>query len=452
MNDHIPDLKQNDRFLPTYHFVAGSRMNDPQPFFWNGTYHLFFNHHEHPVNRKAGRGHAISCDLCYWQIMPKAFKPSMESDKNGCWTGSFFEKDGLFYTIYTGCISRQNPLIQTQNLAFSKDLISWEKYENNPINIQKPDNLNLGDCWRDPLVWQEGDEWLMIMGAEDSVDKVPVALLYKSKNLTDWQFEHIFLKDKDNAVGYIMECPDFFLMDETAFLISCDDVPPFNNTFYRIGKYENRRFLTEQQDFIDIGKFYAAKTLVDDEQRRILFGWISPSRTDEELVEAGWSGVLSLPRILSIENNEFRVKPVRELENLRKKKIEITDFKIEDNSPKFIENLRGDTLEIIINCKISENGILKIMLFCSEDCEHYLPIIIDRKNEYFNKNQYQHTSEQQIIHIFIDKSVVETFLNYKICYTDNHYSKSIEHNYVAIQAEAGEVAINSMVAWELSVD
>jgi sucrose-6-phosphate hydrolase SacC (GH32 family) len=76
---------------------------------------LFFNHHEHTTIRKAGRGHAVSKDLINWELLQKAFAPYRQIyDQMGYWTDSFIEFQGVLYTFYTGCVNRENPLIQTQ--------------------------------------------------------------------------------------------------------------------------------------------------------------------------------------------------------------------------------------------------------------------------------------------------------------------------------------------------
>jgi len=45
-----------------------------------------------------------------------------------------------FWVFYTG-IQSLEPFRQTQGMASSKDLISWEKYPGNPLNVNKPDGF-----------------------------------------------------------------------------------------------------------------------------------------------------------------------------------------------------------------------------------------------------------------------------------------------------------------------
>jgi sucrose-6-phosphate hydrolase SacC (GH32 family) len=138
-------------------------------------------------------------------------------------------------------------------MAFSYVLIHWTKHENNPLKIEKPDHLDLGDCWGEPLVWNENDTFFMILRANDASLNVPVALLYHSKDVFNWEFKHVFTKDANSNLGFIMEYPDFFKLEKEHLLISCDDIPPFKNTFYRTGTYNDHYFETKAGGFIVLG-------------------------------------------------------------------------------------------------------------------------------------------------------------------------------------------------------
>ncbi len=438
---HLEPLNITDPYLPQYHFVAGNRMNDPQPFYWEGKYHVFFNHHKHPTIRKACRGHATSEDLVHWKLEKMAFEPTENgADRNGCWTGSFLKIGNIFYTFYTGCVSRENPLIQTQNMATSHDLIHWEKHPK-PLNVTKPTHVDAGECWRDPLVWQENDTFLMLLGSENEADNTPMSLLYTSKNLTDWEFDSVFSKDEDTRLGYRMECPDFFALKDKHLLLSCEDIEPFMDMFYRIGRLENKVFVTEKSGNIDLGMLYAAKTLIDDRNRRILFGWVFPSRSNPDLEKAKWSGALSLPRELSLnEDNTLIIKPVEELKAIRKEEVIV--------SSNTLHSLRGDCLEVIMEVEISDDGIFEIMPYYSENNAHNFALLIDKKNQTINNKPFKF-EESTLLHLFIDRSIVELFFDYKVSYTDNCYDYDLEDTCLNINILEGNIEIKKIEAWKL---
>jgi beta-fructofuranosidase len=88
--------------------------------------------------------------------------------------------------------------------------------------------------------------------------------------------------------------PDFFPLGDTHLVLSSR-----GKTWWHQGEYSNGTFQIQQHSAVDGENFYAAKTTLDDKGRRLMWGWIKETRSDETQRVAGWSGVLSLPRVLS---------------------------------------------------------------------------------------------------------------------------------------------------------
>src|ERR1700680_1208994 len=129
-------------------------------------------------------------------------------------------------------------------------------------------------------------------------------LLYSSPDLRHWTYLHTlvegsFTNDKSvNPVdsGEMWECPDFFpLGDKHVLLIST-----MGKVRWKVGTYAHLRFAPEKEGVVDWGAYYAAKTMPDSDGNRILWGWITETRPDADLIAAGWAGAMSLPRVLSL--------------------------------------------------------------------------------------------------------------------------------------------------------
>lgn len=383
-----------DRDRPAYHFLPPKNwMNDPKPFFWNGEYHVFFQYNPHePVARLIHWGHAVSRDLVHWEMLPIALAPTPGGpDKDGCWTGCCVEKDGLFHILYTGV----HP--QVQCLATSDDLITWEKYPGNPVISTRPEGF--GDCWRDPCAWREGDRWLMLLGSEIK-DVGGAALLYRSSDLIRWEYLHpLCVGDKD---VFMFECPDFFpLGDRHVLLASC------GATHWHTGRYNEHKFTMGTHGIVDGGNFYAAKTLLDDKGRRILFGWITEGRSQEEQVAAGWSGVLSLPRVVSIlPDGTLGFSPAPELSALRGRRL---------------DKAEGDALEIIARFKPNSGrvgiNIGRIEIYTDLDEKQ---LVAGQARTPFDVRP----DEEIELHVFLDHSVIEVFANGRACVTARAYSNA----------------------------
>ena len=132
----------NDPYRPQHHFTpARGRLGDPLGLFFDGTYHIFFQYHpgEQPDWNPQAWGHTVSRDLVHWKELPVAIAPTEGAyDKDGCFSGSIVEHEGLFHAFYTA-IDRTDPKRPresrrcTQAHATSTDLTHWEKDERNPI-------------------------------------------------------------------------------------------------------------------------------------------------------------------------------------------------------------------------------------------------------------------------------------------------------------------------------
>lgn len=274
-------------------------MNDPNAPIWhNGKYHLFYQH-----NPKAAKwdtmhwGHAASQDLLHWDHLPIALTPTPGGpDKDGCFSGCMVMDDGKPVIVYTGV----NP--QVQCLATSDDLVTWRKHPRNPVIGAPPPGMD-SPGFRDPHVWRDGDEWLMLVGAGFR-GVGGTALLYKSTNLVDWSYLKPFMrgsidlnaKGGDVARGEMWECPDFFPVGtKWLFYIATQ-----NKVLYWLGRWKDRAFTPESNGVLTHGAGYAPKSSNASAGRRIIWTWLREQRSGEEQLKAGWSGAMSLAVVPSL--------------------------------------------------------------------------------------------------------------------------------------------------------
>jgi beta-fructofuranosidase len=266
---------------PQYHFLPRANwLNDPNgPIFWNGYHHLFYQYSSsiEPQGPKYW-GHARSEDMVYWEHLPIAFAPTVGGpDKDGCWSGSAFVNAGVPTVVYTGVFP------QVQCLATSDDTITWKKVSENPVVSSPPAGLEVTG-FRDPSIWREGSSWLMTVGSGFR-NRGGVVLLYASKDLLHWDYTHQLytappFEPHDSSrsshydsvdAGDMWECPDFFPLDGKHVLM----VSTQGRVHYFVGTYSDLKFRADTQGLIDGSQLhYASKTFVDDQGRRILWGWV----------------------------------------------------------------------------------------------------------------------------------------------------------------------------------
>lgn len=315
-------------------------MNDPNGFsYYKGEYHLFYQYH--PYDSHWGPmhwGHAVSADLLHWRYLPAALAPDREYDRDGCFSGSaVILPDGRHLLLYTGVSREAQPDgsmrdVQTQCIAIG-DGVDYEKYAANPVLTK--DDLPEGSSkfdFRDPKMWQKPDGSYQCVVGNCTEDGDGQVLLFGSPNGIDWKYEKILVANR-GRYGRMWECPDFFLLDGKAVLLTSPmDMLPHefeyhngNGTLCLIGSYdeETDTFVEEHNQAVDYGiDFYATQTILAPDGRRIMVAWMQNWDTCNLHTPAQpWLGQMTLPRELSVKNGRLYQKPVRELEAMRGEEV-----------------------------------------------------------------------------------------------------------------------------------
>ena len=267
-------------------------MNDPNGFgFYNGSCHLFYQYYPYASEwRSMHWGHATSRDFLHWDYLPAALAPDQSYDYMGCFSGSAIESDdGKHVLMYTSVkmapeMQDEGIGIQTQSIAIG-DGIDYEKYSGNPVLTEEdlPEGGSRYD-FRDPKVWKAADGSYICAVANRAADNTGAILLYKSTDLFHWKYWKV-LAANHGRFGAMWECPDFFELDgKHVLLVSPQDMQPSgfeyhngNGTLCLIGSYDEATgtFSEEKDQAIDYGiDFYALQTILSEDGRRIMIGWM----------------------------------------------------------------------------------------------------------------------------------------------------------------------------------
>jgi len=428
--------KLNKEYRLNYHFMGEyGWINDPNGFiYYKGHYHLFYQHY--PYEAKWGPmhwGHAKSKDLIKWDYLPIALKPDKPYDIDGCFSGSSIIKDDKLYLIYTGHKNLKENFkdyMQVQCIAYSNDGINFYKYNKNPV-IKKediPEYASKKD-FRDPKVFKIGDFYYAIIGSQHN-DSGQL-LLYKSKDLFNWEFVNYFLKG-DCSFGKCYECPDIFKLGDKYILIFS---PQFlkldyfetniHSSVYMIGDFDIEKgvFIPESYDLIDYGfDFYAPQTTDDPQGRRIMIAWLNMWETEQVTMNLGhnWSGAMTLPRQLVLNNNKIKFKPIESIKKYRRNYFNINSLDLEGD---YILNTFGDSYELKVLFDRKDSLEFGVKLRCGENEEtkvHYdtkeRELVLDRDKSGIGlkgekKVKYNLINNKLELNIFVDKSSVEVFVD-----------------------------------------
>lgn len=491
----------HDPHRPRYHVLPPSGwMNDPNGLIHHGgLYHVFYQHN--PDAAQWGHiqwGHAVSQDLVHWQDWPIALSPTPGTpDEDGCWSGCAFMDGDTPAIIYTGGKKRGEQHEQLPCLAHSHDgLLSFEKYAGNPLVAAPPTGLDVVG-FRDHRVWREGEAWCMLVGS--GVRGVGgAALLYRSANLTDWTYLGPLLQGDRAALdplwtGEMWECADFFpLGDRHALLISvfAEDPTTFYYPALLTGRYADFRFVPDATSLIDLGghvdlprrvprgerpaygmhagQFYAPQTFDAPDGRRLMFGWIGEARTQQAQLDAGWAGVLSLPRALSLDaDGALRQEPAAELQALRGDEVRFADLTLADGAQLSVDGVSGRAAELDLRLRPTGARRLTLAVRCAPDGREQTLIVVDFERAHIGVDRRHASLDPGVqadprggpfvpqadgtleLRVFIDASVLEIFVNRRSVLTSRVYPTLPDSLGLWLRADGGSAQLEHLSAWTL---
>ena len=449
-----------------YHLMPQANwMNDPNGLvFFNGYYHVFYQHH--PYSPEWGPmhwGHARTKNFIHWEHLPIALAPSEHYDEGGCFSGSAVVEDGVLHLFYTGHRIVDGKAIQVQCRASSADGINFAKDPKNPLISHFPPEGS--EDFRDPKVWRHGDSWYMVLASgKDGIGKV---LLYKSKDLTEWEYVGV-LMESDGAQGTIWECPDLFQLDKKHVLVVSPIGREPRRVLYFVGEmdYNSGRFTAEYSQELDHGPdFYAAQSFFGTE-RRILLAWMDAWDVEIPSKKHNWAGALSLPRELILDQNgQLRSQPLLEFEELRKETFFATDLLFNSTEKDFPSFDLGEAgLEIGLEIDLVESTAAQFGMAFS-DAEHHSSFSLGLKAReqtlYLDTSQagagtqgvfsaeFVPQGEKLELRIFLDRSSIEVFVDQGVAtFTARMYPKS--HKLMpTLFALDGELKVTGVKFWGL---
>lgn len=449
----------SDPLRPQYHLMpAHNWMNDPNgPIYFGGRYHMF--HQYNPRGATWGNmnwAHATSLDMLHWQHEPIALSPTPGGpDSEGVFSGSAVLDHGKATVIYTAVAppsSESEATLrdgahswrETQCLAVAQDsdLRTWKKLPA-PVIATPPAGVEVTG-FRDPALWREGEDWMLALGS-GVPGKGGMILLYTSRDLRHWTYIHPLIEGSPASAasvnpvdaGEMWECPDFFPLGNKHVLL----ISTMGKVRWKVGTYANQRFTAEKEGVVDWGSYYAAKTFLDADGKRILWGWIPEARPDAELIAAGWAGAMSLPRVLSLTaQNELQTEVAPFVSKLRADQVGSVDtIRIKDLAAE---------LDVRVIPKADE-----FHLRFYSDAGDFVSISCSKQSGSRELRVNRVTAplpgpsgSPVRLHLFLDGSVLEVFANETVALTARVYQ--IPSGPLRLKME-GDASVSSLSAWQM---
>jgi len=444
---------ESDPYRPSYHFCAPSQwMNDPNgTIYHEGWYHLFYQFN--PYSDAWGSmhwGHARSRDLVHWEHMPIALYPSESRGEEHCFSGcAAINGDGnpmLFYTsIRKGAAPRD---YAEQWVAMGdQQFMVWKKIPAPVLIPSASANLVVKD-WRDPFIFRDSNRVFMVTGGklEEKDGGDAVVLIYEAENanLTCWAYRGILFRHPRKDLQSV-ECPNFFKLGDRYVLL----LSPYGPVEYFTGALDlgSLTFKPERQGLVDQSdNYYATNVLFDGNGRCILFGWVKGFKSNR-----GWNGCIGLPRVISLySDGSLLQETAPETRKLRSNSIRIPAFTLNRKS-QILQDIKGDSLEIVADLKPADARVFGIKLRCSADGQTAIAIRYDngvldvagtKAPAKLDKNG------TLSLNVFMDRSVIEVYAGQGACITKVVYP-DVHDTGVEVFAEDGELNVLCIDAWTI---
>jgi beta-fructofuranosidase len=274
--------------------------------------------------------------------------------------------------------------------------------------------------FRDPSAWKQGEWYYMTVGS--GIAKTGgCVLLYRSKDLKSWEYLHELTSGTWNGTktanpcddGEMWECPEFFALDGGHVLI----YSTLGKVFWQSGSLDavTMKFTAVKSGLLDLDAFYAPKTQLDAQGRRILWGWIPERRSEAAMREAGWSGMMSLPRLMKLDaDGTLRLQALPQISALRDGLVEAS------RSGTILRQASGEVL-----CSGAKGSALQFVM--SDGMTELLRAEYSPTKHAFAIAGHEialQPSDEPSLHAFVDGSVIELIVSERIGYTKRFYYPS----------------------------
>jgi beta-fructofuranosidase len=281
--------------------------------------------------------------------------------------------------------------------------------------------------------------------------------------------------------------PDFYPLGDKHMLLFCSH---WQGTQYYLGRFEDEKYHIEGYGRMswEGGLLGGPRSLLDGQGRRIFFDWVREIRGTEQERASGWSGVMTVPRILSLATDgSLQIEPVPELECLRMNPKVRENVTLNADDEINVEEVQGNCLELAVEIDPGDATEVGVEVLCAPDrAEHtrilYVPaegtlkIDISRStlNEAIQYPRYRSAggnerlpeserfvdaerapfalmdNETLQLRIYVDKSVVEVFANGRQCMTQRVYPTLSDSTGVRLVSRGGQARFRSVQAWEMA--
>jgi len=494
----------SDRYRPIFHYVNPSgSLNDPNGLcFWNGNWHLFYQAYPEE-DRRQHWGHAVSSDLVHWRDLPYAIYPGPELK---VYSGSTLVDGDKVIAMYHGTMLGNMVAISSDPL-----LLNWEKVGDGAvIPLENPNGFTLPYSVFDPCIWKKDGVYYSISGGRTLTGPggAPVRSnsLFRSRDLEHWEYVHQFVEDdRFTFIGDDGACPYFWPIGDKYML---NFFSHMSGGQYLLGDYdkENDKFHVTSagrynHGYGSPGGVHAPSVTPDGNGNLIIiFNMQSGYQT------TGWNQIMSLPRKLTLLPDEvIGQEAAADYSSLHYNAKSIGRTALPANKEVLMKSVSGNAMEMEIEIDMKEAQMVELNVLRSPRKEEYTRIVIYKdkgfpgglnyiagdntaympddllaglKGERIQRSFARQSlisletaasstlsgvsirppetaafslgrEEKVKLHVFIDKSIVEVFVNGVQCVAARVYPGRNDSLGVSLKSINKDAELTSLRSWQM---
>ena len=472
-----------DAHRPHYHFVSPEgRMNDPNGLCrWQGMWHLFYQGYP-PEDPRQHWGHAVSPDLVHWRDLPYAIYPDPEEC---CYSGATLVEDDRVVAMYHG--TRAGNMV-----AVSRDslLLNWEKLSGKAV-IPLPSARNLNDAKRrnphgdtlpyhvfDPCIWRKDGIYYSLSGGYlpkgPGRKNIRANFLFRSQDLVKWEYMHPFVEDdRFTLCGDDGACPYFLPLGERYILLFFSHMSGGQALLGDYDRERNKFVATAHYrfNFVAVGPcgVHAPSAFSDGQGGIIVIFNMNPGIPASE-----WDQVMTLPRHIQLKKGEeLQIEPIESVSSLRRNHTFKRDIELPGNREVVIEGVGGKSMEIFAEISAEKAQTLEMNVFRSSDREEltricFFPfrgfrgqsvISIDTSRSSVspeaasrppeNAPVFVAEKEPLTLRVFIDRSILEVFVNSRQCASVRVYPSREDSTGISFISRGRSSLLKRFDAWQM---
>ena len=481
-----------DRYRPAYHYVnPENHLNDPNGLcFWNGRWHLFYQGYP-PEDPRVHWGHAVSDDLIHWQDLPYAIYPNPE---HHCFSGATLVEDDRVIAMYHGTMAGNMVAVSSDPL-----LLNWEKLGDGPVIPLAGEGEILPYNVFDPCIWKrDGYYYALSAGTlphRPSGRRTRADFLFRSHDLTRWEYLHPFVEE--DLFGYAGDdgaCPYFWpIGGSTVRRHLLLHFSHMSGGKYILGDYDEIRDKLVARDggrfnfgAYGPGGVHAPSATTDGSGGVIVIFNMNEGRSHE-----GWGGIMTLPRRLTLlDGDQLGVEPAGEIASVRTGHRAVGPTVLPPNEEIVLPGVEGDAIEIDAEIEVGEAPMVELNVLRAPGKEEYTRIAFYKQRGFRHWERYGGWEPEKLraasdslitidtsysstgpdvrsrapetapvyvapqeplrLRVFVDRSVVEVFVNGRQCAAVRVYPARPDSVGVSLRAQGQEVVVSRLDVWKMA--